>query len=112
MKKLILQLILFTGFVVISFGQTRTYYVSVSGDDYKDGSAENPFRTIQKAADLMSAGDTCIIVKGTYRETVVPARSGTSGKPIVFMSQNCDKVIISGTDVVPDHWSVYKGNYL
>jgi hypothetical protein len=35
-----------SGAVLMIFGQTRTYYVSVSGDDYMDGSAENPFRTI------------------------------------------------------------------
>ena len=110
MKKLILQLLMLFGFVFIGFGQTRTYYVSANGNDNNNGSIGSPFKTIQKAADIMNAGDSCIIMGGTYRETVIPARSGTSGKPIVFMSQSCEKVIISGTDCVPNQWTVYKGN--
>lgn len=37
------------------------YYVSVKGSDSNDGSESMPFRTIQKAADVMVAGETCYI---------------------------------------------------
>src|SRR3954465_12191928 len=43
-----------------------TYYVSTVGDDYADGSALNPFLTLQKAANAVVAGDTVIVRAGTY----------------------------------------------
>src|SRR5688500_14022654 len=61
-----------------------TYYVSTQGDDTNAGSLDHPFRTIRRAADFASPGDTVLIRGGTYRETVRPARSGTSSEPIVF----------------------------
>lgn len=47
------------------------FYVSAAGNDNTGtGTLSNPWKTIQKAADTMTAGDTCIIRGGTYRETV------------------------------------------
>src|SRR5687767_9673651 len=42
------------------------YYVAVDGADANPGSAAAPFRTIQKAADVASAGDTVIVRPGIY----------------------------------------------
>lgn len=43
-----------------------TYYVSTSGSDSNAGTEAAPFRTIQKAASVVSAGDTVIVAAGTY----------------------------------------------
>jgi hypothetical protein len=68
---------LFVSLLVISLGfstesSSSTYYVSTSGDDTNtDGSADNPWKTIQHAVDQSSAGDTIKVAAGTYNENVV-----------------------------------------
>ena len=42
------------------------YFVSVDGDDGSPGIESEPWRTIQKAIDTISAGDTVIIGDGIY----------------------------------------------
>jgi hypothetical protein len=66
-----------------------TYYLSPSGNDANSGSASAPWRTIQKAANTVVAGDTVILMNGTYEEPSISfTRSGTAAKPIVFKAQN------------------------
>ncbi len=43
-----------------------TYYVATTGNDANSGTLASPWRTIQKAANTMSAGDTVLIRGGTY----------------------------------------------
>src|SRR4030095_2800899 len=74
------------------------YFVSPSGSDSNPGSQASPFLTIQKAADVMLAGDSCLIRGGIYRETVVPANNGTSANPVLFKSYPGEKVYVVGTD--------------
>jgi len=85
------------------------YAVAPDGDDANPGSAGKPFRTIQKAADVMKAGDTCRIAGGTYRETVIVKASGTSGRPVRFVAAPGQDVTISGTEPVKARWSVHEG---
>ncbi|MGG5741905.1 carbohydrate binding domain-containing protein [Bacillus cereus group sp. IBL03679] len=90
-----------------------TYYVATTGSDSNNGtSLSTPFQTIQHAASVASAGDTVYIRGGTYRETAIPANSGTSGNPITYQSYNGETVIVSGNDVVTgwslDNGSIYK----
>ena len=87
-----------------------SYYVSDVGNDNNNGlTVSAPFKTIQKAASVMNAGDTCYIRGGTYRETVTPGRSGTSGNEITFRNYNNETVIVNGTDAVTN-WTQYSGN--
>ncbi|MFG3137612.1 right-handed parallel beta-helix repeat-containing protein [Streptomyces sp. NPDC048211] len=73
------------------------YYVSSSGRDAAGGkTATSPFRHIQKCADVMVPGDTCLILSGTYEETVVPARSGSAQLPITYRAAPGAKVTVSG----------------
>ncbi|MEH2450233.1 hypothetical protein [Nostoc sp.] len=46
----------------------KTYYVSGTGDDKKNNGLKEgaAFRTLQKAADLVQAGDTVYVMNGTY----------------------------------------------
>lgn len=83
-----------------------SYYVSTTGNDTTgNGTIGNPWRTIQKAASVMIAGDICYIRGGTYRETVTPANSGTANNPITFMPYNGEAVIVSGNDTVSGSWT-------
>ena len=96
---------------IVALAQTlhaTTYYVSKSGSDTNAGTSTNAtFLTISKAAATMSAGDTCYIFSGTYRENVTPAHSGTSGSPITFAAYTGAIPIVSGADVLTNTWSVY-----
>ncbi len=86
-----------------------TYYVATSGHDTDTGtSLTAPFRTIQRAAAKMSAGDTCFIRGGVYRETLTAVASGRSDAPITFAAYPHERVVISGADLVtewPSHAS-------
>lgn len=93
----------------------NTYYVSNStGDDTRTTTEaqqrNTPWKTIQKAADHLQAGDTCIILAGTYRESVVPANSGTDGNPITYKADAGATVVISGLDKVMSSWTNHSGN--
>src|SRR5262245_13745338 len=68
-----------------SCGLASDYYVAPTGNDTNPGTMDRPFLTIQKAASTMVAGDTTYVRAGTYRETVIPARSGTATAPINFL---------------------------
>src|SRR5512140_3133527 len=59
--------------------QAAVYYVDPTGDDSNAGTAAHPWRTIQKAADTLVAGETVYIKAGTYHERVVPQNSGSAG---------------------------------
>jgi hypothetical protein len=87
----------------------RTYYVDPSGVDQQVpilGDSTHPFQHIQRCADLMVAGDTCVINSGTYREAgkITPAHSGTATSPITYEPAPGATVTVDGTDYV-NGWS-------
>ncbi len=99
--------------LVLSVGAVQAapgaYYVAPDGNDANPGTLAAPFRTIQKCASVATAGDTCFIRAGVYRETVRPTRSGTAGAPIIFKPYNGEHVVISGADVVSGPWTLHSG---
>jgi len=70
------------------------YHVSPSGNDADPGTADQPWRTIQHAADIAGPGDTLLVHAGTYAEDVRFQRSGTSGAPIAFQTAPTERVIV------------------
>src|SRR5262245_38748916 len=61
-----------------------TYYVSPSGSDQAAGSSTgNAWKTLQHAADSVHAGDTVIVLPGTYAGFNL-FTSGAPGAPITF----------------------------
>jgi parallel beta-helix repeat protein len=78
------------------------YYVAPGGVDSNPGtSVGSPFRTVQKAADVAVAGDTCFFRNGTYGTLTLP-RSGTSGNPITFKNYPGEFPVLNYT-VDPDN---------
>jgi len=71
-----------------------TYYVSLSGNDSGSGSSSSPWRSLQYAADSVSAGDTIIIRNGTYGGFRAKS-SGTSSQPITLKADTGASVIIN-----------------
>jgi hypothetical protein len=74
---LVLSFSLVTGTPVAAERGT-TYYVSTAGKDTTgNGTAGNPWRTVQYAIGQASANDTIIVAAGTYQENVVIDKSLT-----------------------------------
>lgn len=71
------------------------YYVSTAGDDTNPGTFEQPFRTIQKGADVAVAGDNVYIMAGTFVENVVVRNSGADeDHRISFLDYGDGEVIV------------------
>ncbi|MFC3559286.1 right-handed parallel beta-helix repeat-containing protein [Pedobacter jamesrossensis] len=81
---------------------SRTFYVAVNGNDNNTlTQAKNPttpWKTIQKAANSITGGDTVMISGGIYIEKVVlnSTVSGTLAKPTLFRNKPGEAVIIDG----------------
>lgn len=113
-------LIFLTIVLSLSSVHAETYYVSTEGSDGNDGLSNNTggaFRTIQKCADAVSPGDTCIVQAGTYNENIVISVSGNATHPITYQGDgtviiqksgagNVGIIKISGDYVIFDNFEV------
>ena len=98
-----------------------TYYVSANGglDSYA-GTEAKPFKTIQKAADVVKPGDTVIVKDGTFTDTnkdryiVRLRRGGEEGKLITFKSENKWGAVLDGQNTDPDRstWKIGSSCFL
>lgn len=61
----------------------RTFYVDPAGNDSAAGAATSPWRTLQKAANTVLAGDLVIVRAGHYAGLYLTT-SGTATDPITF----------------------------
>src|SRR5689334_21428199 len=59
------------------------YYVAPNGDDAANGTT-TPFRTLQKAANTVVAGDTVVVRAGTYAGFGYAGPGGSLEAPIRF----------------------------
>jgi len=79
-----------------------TYFVASTGNDGAVIEIGAIFKTIQRAADIASAGDRIFVSAGTYFERVMMKKSGTVNNPIVFQGEenaNGDPLVtIDGSD--------------
>ena len=72
-----------------------TFYVSPAGSDSNPGTEAQPFRTIQRAANVVSPGNTVIVEDGVYsgsnqcsNAVVCLTRGGSAGQLVTFKSRN------------------------
>ena len=85
---------------VYLYSSSGSFYVAQTGKDSNPGTIEQPWRTIQHAADSLTPGDTVFVMAGTYNEKIIVNVSGSeSGGYITFKNYNNDVVILDGTDV-------------
>ena len=75
-------------------GSGRTIHVAPGGTG--DGSEASPFGTVQEAVDAAGPGDTVLLTKGVYRESVTVANSGTPNAYILI--QGADGAVLDGSD--------------
>jgi len=77
----------------------NNYYVDNNRADASDnnpGTEEEPWRSIQHAADVAQPGDTIYVKAGTYDERVVVQVSGTSESKITFQALPRRNVLMQG----------------
>lgn len=100
LRQILISVLLISVFSLTSYARSGVYFVSPGGSDSDPGTLLQPFATIDKAAEVLSAGDTCFLREGVYYETFRPQRSGLPGAEIVFLNYPGEKAILSGADVV------------
>ena len=88
----------------------NTYYVSTTGSDSNPGTLSRPWRTIQHAANTVTAGDTVYVRNGVYNEVVTMKSSGSeSAGFITFSSYPGELATLDGTGLtIPNgQWGLF-----
>src|SRR5919112_6741873 len=84
-------------------------HVATTGSDSAEGSADQPLRTIGRAAAIAQPGDTVVVHAGEYREWVQPQRGGLSDqRRITFQAAAGEHVVIKGSERVTG-WTPVSG---
>jgi hypothetical protein len=90
-----------------------TCFVDSAAVDKGSGTADRPWKTIQRAAEAAKPGDRVIVRKGTYTERVQFNVSGKPDQPIAFEAEG--EVLVKGPTTL-QHWEaildVRKRSYL
>jgi hypothetical protein len=73
--------------------------LAVNAADTNAETAEKPFMTVQRAADLAQPGDTIYVMEGKYPERIKVKLGGTRDKPIVFIAKPRHKAAVEGFDL-------------
>ena len=85
-----------------------TYHVdgnSPQASDQNPGTQELPFKTINRAADVLQPGERVLVHAGIYRECIRPARGGSSPSQMIGFHAE-DGVIVRGSEPVGNKWVV------
>ncbi len=98
-----LTALLAIGAVTASVAGASKYYVARVGNDANPGTLERPWRSPQRAAEQVRAGDTVYVRSGTYREGVELETAGTKRRPIRFSTYRKEKVVLNGKGAVLSH---------
>jgi len=94
---------------VLGLAQGATYYVSTVGNDSNPGTQSAPFRHVSYGALAAQAGDTVVVMDGTYDNegqvadsggggsVVSVTNAGSPGAPITIMAQNRGGAILDAS---------------
>jgi hypothetical protein len=93
------------GCLLSATAAAEQYHVDPAGDDTNPGTPAAPWKTLQKAADTLQAGDTVLVASGTYAEHVVPKNSGTSSAPITYTVAPGALAIVDGSSLELPEWT-------
>ena len=100
MKKLYL-IIIFFGVLCLCFPLNifaKDYYIDQEkGDNENDGKFEVPWKTLEKANNILNAGDTVYLRAGKYSfQSINPKNSGKINSYITYSNYKDEKVILFG----------------
>ena len=97
--------------IVIS-AEGRNIYVSVeNGNDSWSGSKQAPFKTLDRARQVYSPGDTIVLESGVYHQTIVFWEGDYSeDKRYVIKGEEGSEVFISSYDPITSEWEKYSEN--
>lgn len=76
--------------------QGKVFYVSRSGSDRNRGTSARPWRTIGKAMRTLRPGQTALVLRGTYAESLQWSRGGTEAAPITIAAAPGARAVITG----------------
>lgn len=95
-----------------SIARSADYYVSTSGDDNQTGNRTQPWRTIQKAASSVKAGDTVHVEPGTYHEKIMVTASGSKEEGFITFKGGNKAQIHGGKTEGRDIFCIEDANYI
>lgn len=93
-------------------GYTTTYFVDANNPiaaDSNAGSEASPFKTINKAAQVVQAGERVYVKKGIYRELVRPVNSGSGSTGVILYEAEPGTIIRGSEKTVNGDW-ISQGN--
>jgi hypothetical protein len=120
-KTTIVMLLMCALFFLIEsvYVEAATYYVAMTGNDSGPGTISQPFRTVARGVNSLSAGDTLYIRSGTWTEQInVSSKSGSPGNYITIAAYPGDVVrfatsaypfSITGTNSSSTAYLVFEG---
>ncbi len=100
----------FVDFAIFAQSYSRpknAYYVATDGRDSNPGTEQWPWRSVQRAANTLTAGETVYIKEGTYNERIWVQNSGTPGNFITFAAYPGHTVTIDGTGIPFDWYGLF-----
>jgi parallel beta-helix repeat protein len=111
MNKFLFSVIFFLLPAVLLYPQ-NTYFVSINGDDSNSGlSVDSAFATLQHASDIVSAGDSVIVLPGAY--TGFDLRTGgTQNAPIVFKAFDENVIIDHPNSITNDGINIEEADWI
>ena len=93
---------LFLAAALISTASAADYYVAPSGHDSNPGSFDQPWKTVQKAANTLRPGDTAYVRAGTYSKVMVNVSGSSAEGRVKFANYPGEKPVIAGNGIPPD----------
>lgn len=89
----------------------KDYFVAPNGKDSNPGTLALPMKTIQKAVNKLTAGDTLYLRAGRYQQKVVLKNiSGRPGQPISIKNYQNEIVEFDGTRALNGQWQHHSGH--
>jgi acid phosphatase len=99
-----------------STGSGRCWYVATTGNDANAGTQSAPFKTLQRAANVVNPGDGVLVGAGVYTGSssavVTLSRSGTASAWITFKSAATWGAVVDGQNNYSQTGISIRANYV